>query len=398
MLKGLQRMDDSAKRAFVEELGLDLAADQEPSDALVAWMAEAVNAPSDDPQEVELAVLRWLARRLEIPGVESLQVDDLEAAARRKVAEDSHDFLFPFMEVGSAVAYLGPKTVVGPKLELLESSTAGIIPSHTARDRMRQYWQARGADLLAIQEHIDPHTLIQLLAEPISILKVGSESTKASVVALSHVVALSDGRFEAPEEQFTSELAKQLGLSSEKVGEIYAAVNQAFWKHLSDLGGASSEQRSTGEELAVNLQAAQMTLESCGSLASFSAVVEKGFVGSLHSTMGSGSGWAQKLKSWGKTPLRLPLGFATGMLCFIRDRWKSDSHETLLRLTLASIYQQHLEATADHAEISEDDLGAYLSGRTVENPAEVLAETVVGTSQQEPVRRITLEPTKFERP
>jgi len=390
-------MEDSAKRAFVEELGLEVPADEDPTEALVCWMAEAVGEKKESPEAVELAVLRWLASRLDLKQTEGLGVNELEAVVRRQVAEESHDFLFPFMEVGSAVAYLGPRSVVGPKLELLEASTAGVIPSHTARDRMRRYWQTRGAQLLAIQDVIDARMLIEHLAEPISILKVGSESTKASVIALAHAVALSDGRFEVEEEQFTLELARQLDLSSDKYKEITTSVTQHFWKHLTEVSAGTSDQRTTAEELALNLQAAQLALESCGSLASFSAVVERGFVGSLHRTISASSRWGAKLREWGKTPLKLHLGFATGMLCFIRDRWNSDSQETLLRLALGAIYQQHLLATADHAEIEESDITEYLKDRRVENPAETLAETMTDTREREQVRRISLEPTKFER-
>ena len=38
-------------------------------------------------------------------------VNDIEASVRRKIAEESYEFLFPFLAVGSAVAYLGPARV-----------------------------------------------------------------------------------------------------------------------------------------------------------------------------------------------------------------------------------------------------------------------------------------------
>lgn len=141
-----------------------------------------------------------------------------------------------------------------------------------------------------------------------------------------------------------------------------------------------------------------MALESCGSLASFSAVVERGFVGSIHDTMSKSSMIASKMKTWGRTPLRLPLGFATGMLCYIRDRLRSDDSETLLRLSLAAIYRQHLDVTGDHAEISEEDLERYVPTQEVENPADILAETVVGTGKTGPVRKITLDPIELQDP
>ena len=131
----------------------------------------------------------------------------------------------------------------------------------------------------------------------------------------------------------------------------------------------------------MNLQAAQLTLESVGSLASFSDVVERGFVGSIHNSIGKS---AKKKGSFS-------LGFATGMLCFIRDKWRSDDHETLLRLALAALYRQHLQASADHAEITKDDLKEYVGERKVENPAETLAETMVGKDKPQVVRKISLD-------
>ena len=396
MLLGLEMMDVSAKRAFAEEINLSFDTEEDLTQHLIAWMGKAVGLSQAAPEQVELEVLRWLAGRFELVCYKDLPVDQLEAAVRRKVADDSHDFLFPFMEVGSAIAYLGPQTVVGPKLEFLEASTAGLIPSHSARDRMRQYWQARGAKLLTMQDTLNPDSLLEYLKEPLDILRQGSDATKAAILSLSYVVALSDGRFEVEEEHFTKLLAERLGIAPEKAQEISVGVGQAFWKHLRELEGTQAKQRNTGEELALTLRAAQLALETCGSLASFSEVVERGFVGSIHSTMGTGATFKNRMKGWNKTPLRLPLGFATGMLCFIRDRWKSDRHETLLRLTLAAIYQQHLQATGDHAEISDGDVQAYVPNREVENPSDVLAETVVGKRRTEPVRKISLEPSKLE--
>jgi hypothetical protein len=389
-------MEEPAKQAFCEELGLTTSENGSLDEVLVDWMGRELGVNSESPQEVEHGVLLWLAARLGITGVEALPVDELEAAVRRKVADDSHDFLFPFMELGSAVAYIGPRTVVGPKLEFLESATAGLIPSHSARDRMRKYWHARGEKLLAYEGNIEVEALVELLQEPLDILRVGSESTRASVLTLGFAVALADGRFEVEEEQFLAALARELNLTTEKADQIAKEVKQAFWKHLAAIGGGTTQERSTAEELALTLRAAQLSLESCGSLASFSDVVERGFVGTLHSSLSGGSRFARKMKKWSKAPLRLPLGFATGMLCYIRDKWNQDDHETLLRLSLAAIYRQHLEATADHAEITHEDLEGYMEERRVDNPADLMADTLVGSSEKQPaVRRISLEPTKW---
>lgn len=397
MLAGIEHMDEASKKAFLDEIGLELKSGQDSTAVLFAWMAEMVGAQGQPPAELERAVLVWMAGRLGLKVEPGAAVDQVEADVRRRIAEESQDFLYPFMEVGSAVAYLGPVAVMGPKLELLESSTATLIPSHTARDRLRQYWQARGAKLQEMTGALNPETILGFLKEPLDILKQGSESTRLSVISMAISVALSDGRFEVEEEQFVAGLARHLDISVDQLAVVKKQVGDAFWKHLTALGGGTYKQRSTEEELTLNLRAAQLAMESTGSLRSFSQVVEKGFVGSLHSTMNSGTALAHKLKKLGKTPIRLSIGFATGMLCFIRDRWKSDDHEALLRLVLAAIFQQHLSATAGHAEITEEDLSNYHLTHEVENPAETLAETVVGDSLPKgPVRKISLEPSKFE--
>lgn len=396
MLAGIESMDEAAKKAFLEEIGLQCSGQESSEERLIRWMAEVVGVRHQSAQETERAVLLWMAGQLNLNLDSSSGVDQIEAEVRRKIADESQDFLYPFMELGSAVAYLGPAAVMGPKLELLESSSTTLIPSHTARDRLRQYWHSRGAKLQEMRGSLTTEMILDFLQEPIAILKVGSESTRLSVISMAICVALSDGRFEVEEEQFVEGLARRLDIGMDQLATAKKQVGDAFWKHLSALGGGTYQARSTEEELTLNLRAAQLALESTGSLRSFNEVVEKGFVGSLHSTMSSGTVFARRLKKLGKTPIRLSLGFATGMLCFIRDRWNSNEQETLMRLVLAAIYQQHLAVSASQAEIKEEDLSEYKLTQAVENPSEVLAEAILGDLKREPVKRISLEPSKFE--
>lgn len=380
MLLGLRMMEDRAKEAFVEELGLKVEGDL--TETLIDWMARTVQAKGKSPEEIEYIVLKWLAGRIGLSDYEELDVNDLEASVRRRVAEDSHDFLFPFMEVGSAIAYLGPLAAVEPKLELLEASAVGLIPSSAARDRMRREWKARGAELLALGDVVKAGALLEHLQQPLDILKHCSDSTKAAILSFSQVVALSDGRWEMEEEQFSRGLAERLGVDFDTLQQISAEVTQWFWAHLRELEGHAAKERNTAEELALNLNAAQLTLESVGSLASFSDVVEKGFVGSIHRTIGKT-----------KNRSSFSLGFATGMLCYIRDKWKSDEHEALLRLVLAAIYRQHLIAHGEQVEITKEDIAGYIEDRRVENPSDILAETMVGDNKPNtPRRTISLEP------
>lgn len=397
MLEGLNRLTLDELEAFAKEA--ETLGDGDDRALVVRklldWMGSVSGAKDRDPEKIERQCLRWLSERLELDAPDSASVDELEAGVRRKIAEESYEFLFPFLEVGSSIAYIGPKQVVGPKLELLEASSASLIPSHSARDRMKVYWRERGALLLAKQDELTIDDLMDYLELPLLLLKQQSEQTRLSVLILSYVVALSDGRFEAPEEQFTAALAAHLDIDTIEAEKAQREVSQIFWKKMTELGGGVYQPRNTEEELSLNLKAAQLTLESSGSLASFSDEVEKGFVASLHRSMEGGAALKRGMKSWDKTPFRFPLGFATGMLCYIKERWSVESHELLMRLCLAAIFRQHLEATGDNAEITEERITDYLPDREVENVADTLAETAIGKDKVEVSRRITLEPLKF---
>ncbi len=397
MLDGLNRLTLDELTAFAKEAETYSEGDDHKLVVrkLLDWMGSVSGAGDREPSVIERRCLKWLSERLELSAPDSASVDELEAGVRRKIAEESYEFLFPFLEVGSSIAYIGPKQVVGPKLELLEASSASLIPSHSARDRMKVYWKERGALLLAKQGELTIEDLMDYLEIPILLLKEQSEQTRISVLILSYVVALSDGRFEQPEEHFTAALAKKLDIDPTKADQAQREVSQIFWKKMTELGGGTYQPRNTEEELSLNLKAAQLTLESSGSLASFSDEVEKGFVASLHRSMESGSAIKRGMKSWDKTPFRFPLGFATGMLCYIKERWSVDSHEILMRLCLAAIFRQHLEATGDNAEITSERIEEYLPERVVENVADTLAETAIGKDKIESTRRISLEPLKF---
>jgi hypothetical protein len=317
----------------------------------------------------------------------------MEAAVRRKIAEESYEFLFPFLAVGSAVAYLGPAQVVGPKLELLEAASAALIPSHTAREKMRGYWKQRGVDLMPAEGQLTPQALLDYFRETLDLLSQTGLPTRLSILILNHVVALSDGRYEAPEEIFMQGLADLLKVDRGEAERVRREVSEAFWNALTALGGGTYQQaRPTEDELSLNMQAAQKTLETTGGLASFNQEVENGFVAAMHRSLQKDSAIKRGLKGGGGA-----LGFATGMLCYIKERWRVGEQEILMRLSLAAIFRQHLEATGDHARITTDKIEGYLPHHKVENVADTLAETAVGKPQPAAgdVRRISLDPKSY---
>lgn len=140
----------------------------------------------------------------------------------------------------------------------------------------------------------------------------------------------------------------------------------------------------------MNLRAAQLTLEATGGLASFSQKVEQGFVASLHRSLQMDSAFRRGFRQGGA------LGFATGMLCYIKERWRVGDQEILMRLAIAAIFRQHLEATGDNARITTERIEGYVQERKVENVADTLAETAVGRDPlPQDVRRISLEPKAY---
>lgn len=390
MLAGLQDLTERELEAFAKETqtfkeGMDRHALLQE---LMNWMATRIGVKGGAPEEMERAVLVWLAERLELALPSHTTTDDIEAAVRRKIAEESYEFLFPFLAVGSAVAYLGPVQVVGPKLELLEASSAALIPSHSAREKMRGYWKERGA-VLQGDRQLSPAELISYFQETLTHLAETELPTRLSILILNHVVALSDGRYEQPEEIFMQSLAEALKVDRAEAERIRQKVSETFWRQLTALGGGTYQTggRTSEDELSLNMQAAQATLEATGGLASFTQEVEQGFVASMNHSLQKDSSFRQGSRGGA-------LGFATGMLCYIKERLRPGGHEILVRLAMSAIFRQHLEATGDHAKITSERIGSYLPQSKVENVADTLAETAVGRPVQTPgeVKKISLEP------
>jgi hypothetical protein len=255
---------------------------------------------------------------------------------------------------------------------------------------MRDYWKQRGSVLQADRQ-VTPQELLDYIMETSSHLAQMGLGTRLSLLMLNHVMALSDGRYEQPEEVFMQGLADQLKVDRADAERVRAEVTEAFWKQLTKLGGGTyqSTGRQTEEELSINMQAAQRTLEVTGGLASFSQEVEQGFVHSLHLSLHKDSAFRKGLKGGA-------LGFATGMLCYIKERLRAGDHEIMLKLALAAIFRQHLEATGDNARITTERIEGYLPQHKVENVADTLAETAVGKpTPTSDVKRISLDPKLY---
>lgn len=398
MLKGFYKLSDSELEAFTKEAELKCADRESNIKVLLKWVAGLLRVSDGDRDKLERAVVRWTAEKLDVPLKEDMDRDAIEAAVRRKIADDSASFLFPFLEVSSAVAYIGPRRVVGPKLEMLEAASAGVIPSHSAREKLRKYWTERGEKIMAQQDQLSAADLIAHLEEPLAVLRECSESTRLAVLILSYVVALSDGRFEAPEEEYSLALISALGVEGAAAERAYEQVSSTFWKELTAIGGGVENNRATEEELVLTLQAAQATLQKTGGISSMGNLMEQGFVASLHRSIQADSPIRRGIREGQTMPFRFPLGFATGMMCYIRERWNADEHEILLRLSLAAIYQQHLEASESNTRVSIEEIKDHMPDREVENHNESLAKTTTRATNDRPSKKISLDRLTFQNP
>lgn len=86
------------------------------------------------------------------------------------------------------------------------------------------------------------------------------------------------------------------------------------------------------------------------------------------------------------------------MMCYIRERWNADEHEILLRLALASIYRQHLEASDSNTRVSIEEIQDHMPDREVENHNETLANTTTKATNDRPSKSISLDRMTFTDP
>ncbi len=355
MIEGLQQMDTAELQTLGRLAGLDQKALDGEHDQLVgrllAWMGEVVGCRGRQPEEIERSVITWFAERFDIE-TEGASVDRLEGQIRRVIAEESSEELLPFWEVGCAMAFIGPQEAVAPKLELMETAASRLVPSQSARSRMKELWTSR------YQEQQDPEQLLADLADDIARLKKQPDLLEPTLV-LGLVVALADGRFGVEEEQFYERLASELGLSHIQHEAIKKRVNGIYWESLREVGPKrrSDQKESQTEAKLRALMAAHKTLETSGITESLKEEVSSGFLAQLHRTIKEDPAFRKGMNSWNRTPLMWPIGFAAGMSLYFRHRLRADDHPNLIRIAYLAICRQHLTASPAGAELDTSSIG-----------------------------------------
>lgn len=308
MIDGLLYMDSQDLAEVSSWAGLDpktvegCETREELLQHILAWMAEVVGSKSEDQLAIERDVVEWTARAWKIDAGSSDSTSDIEKRLRVAIADESSKQLAPFWEVGCAMALVGPEEAMGPKLQLMEAASSRLIPSSSARKNLSASWQQKRRPEGSWED------VLESLQDDIEILKADPGISESSL-ALSLVVALSDGRFGSEEEFFYAALAERLGIQSSQAGDIQTRVNTQYWENEHAL--RSSKGPAAGEDAHAQkyraLKAAHLTLESSGILGAVTDEVQSGFLGQLHRTMTEDPSFKKGVAEWNKTPLMLPL-------------------------------------------------------------------------------------------
>ncbi len=361
MIQGLMYMDSDDLVEVSRLAGLDdekiKAAEtrEELVKAILNWMADVIGCSKGDDEAIERQVIEWMARKWEIKLKSSDTTPELEKQIRVCIAEESSRHLLPFWEVGCAMAYIGPEEAVTPKLELMQTAAARLVPSGSARQRLRQAWESKRKpggnweDVLAsLKDDIQ-----KVKADPDMIM---------STLVLSLVVAMADGRFGTDEEYFYNSLAEQLGVTELDAANLQKRINGLYWEKTQELlqqvrkdKARTGKDETAQEEKFRALQAAHLTLETSGVLTALEGEVRSGFLGQLHKTMANDPAFRQGVRSWNKTPLMWPVGYAAGMCLYFKSRLRANEHPGLIKAVFLSLARQHTMASPD--ELKRESVG-----------------------------------------
>ena len=360
---------------------------EELIDKILHWMADVVgSSKKDNTEAIERDVIEWTARRWNIEVEANDATSDVEKRLRKAIADESSRHLMPFWEVGCAMAYVGPEDAVAPKLELMETAASRLVPSGAARQRLRTAWEQRRAPDGSWEQ------VLETLAEDIELVKEDPDMVMSTLV-LSLVVAMADGRFGTDEEFFYEALASQLGVTMEDATKLKTRVNNLYWEKQQEL--LAQRKRGNDEEDAVSekyraLKAAHLTLETSGILQSLEDEVRSGFLGQLHKTMSEDPDFNQGVKSWRKSSMLWPVGYAAGMCLYFKNRLKKHEHPGLIKAVFLSICRQHLLVRPEAEDLDREAVGVVeVDDRSTDKL--LLDSTMAEQKDKAPIQKIQLE-------
>ncbi|MBS2034280.1 tellurite resistance TerB family protein [bacterium] len=331
MLQGLHLMGEAELSELVKlthaKLSDNLEEDQKRRHILT-WAGKVVGCSSHDPVEIERECLLWLAGHwaVETKGLED--TDELERALRIRIADEASDYLAPVWWISCALIAAGPADAINPKVRLLDKAASLVVPSRSARHKLSENWRIKASEW-GFNSLNQPE--IQQAVEQLK--KTPEKADQALTLAL--VISLADGRLSFEEDRLVKELGAACGLAPEICSEKIRHVNSIYWGHQVEV--TPKRQIETAEQdKRVAMQAAQMTLESAGTLEGLCLEACDKVVGRAEGAEEHApkSGWQRVL------------GTVSGLKQFFGNKMRGDEQVNLVRLVYLAIIHQHAQAAA----------------------------------------------------
>ncbi len=367
MLQGLHLMGEAELGELVKlthAKGSESLDEDQKRRHILSWAGKVIGCSSHDPMVIEKECLLWLAGHWGVNTEELDDTDELERALRIRIADEASQYLGPVWWVSCALIAAGPADAIGPKVRLLDKAASLVVPSRSARHKLSENWKAKASEwgFDGLKQPEIQHAIEQLKKAP-------EKAEQALTLAL--VISLADGRLSMEEDRLVKDLGEACGFSHEQCSEKIRHVNHIYWGHQVEVTPKRQVETPEGDKR-VAMQAAQLTLESAGTLEGLcleacDKVVGRAEVTEEHAPK---SGWQRVL------------GTVSGLKQFFGNKMRGDEQVNLVRLVYLSIIHQHAEA-AGKAEAA-----AAAQRRTA---APVMTETGTLQAPKEVTRSIKLD-------
>lgn len=366
MLQGLHLMGDAELGELVKlthQKGSENLDEDQKRRHILAWAGKVVGCSSNDPVLIEKECLLWLAGHWGVDTQELDDNDELERALRIRIAEEASQYLGPVWWISCALIAVGPADAINPKIRLLDKAASLVVPSRSARQKLSDNWRAKCQEW-GFNAFSQPE-----IQQSIEALKKSPEKVEQALT-LALVISLADGRLSMEEDRLVHDIGEACGKTHEECSEKLRHVNSIYWGHQVEVTPKRAQETPEGDKR-VAMQAAQLTLESAGTLEGLCLEACDKVVGLAETAEENApkSGWQRVL------------GTVSGLKQFFGNKMRGDEQVNLVRLVYLSIIHQHAEAAA------KVEAAAALARRNAE-PVQVEEAPKVGPIQ--PSRSIKL--------
>lgn len=316
----------------------DMPPEEEMISHILQWMANMVGRRKAGPDEVERAVLEWVATGWGVQYEPTLDTDNLERGVRLKIATEAAEFLGPTWRLAVALTVEENTAVSFQKLEMLKQAARLAVPSDSALRNYHQEWSNLADDW----DTRDPR---EDLAADLEVLKAHPEVAR-NALKLGLVIALADGRLAAEEERLARDLGPPAGIPDDEARGICSELNQLFWRHQNEMAAGSG-----GD----SLEAARRTLEESGAL--------EGLATEACYPLLPDEDDAPKKSGFSRL-----LGALGGLGLFFKSRMSDGAQAALVRIVYLTICKQHMEVIADSVRPAQAEPEAAEPGATRRPP------------------------------